>query len=70
MSFGTQMFFTEDEEEKKTKQKNVSEGIVRLCDYMLIHHFEDECAAELITAEPIGDRRGGGNKMSASFMAL
>lgn len=69
MSFGTQMFFTEDGE----KKRNVSEGIVRLCDYMLILHFEDKCAAELITAEPISDRGGQwgrGNKTSASFMAL
>lgn len=43
-------------------KKNDAEGIVRLCDYMLILHFEDKCAAELITAEPISDRgegRGG-----------
>lgn len=39
-------------------EKNDVKGIVRLCDYMLILHFEDKCAAELITAEPISDREG------------
>lgn len=57
VSFGTQMFYTVE------GKKNNVEGIVRLCDYMLIFHFEDKCAAELITAEPISDReRGWGRK--------
>lgn len=42
------------------EKKNDAEGIVRLCDYMLILHFEDKCAAELITAEPISDRGESG----------
>lgn len=72
VSFGTQMFFTA--EGGKRKRKNDVEGIVRLCDYMLILHFEDKCAAELIMAEPISDIEGGWGrkkqKAAASFMAL